>query len=204
MARATNAIVVWTSISVVLAAIGAVALIWTLVATRAGVEVMRGEQRPWVCFFEYDFTMSINGSTPDGSKHNTAWIFAIAYKNFGKTPALRIRSTLEYVILPDGEEPVTPNLIDPDHDSPFAYSNLAPDAQLLSRNVLLTGEELRAMWQGDHAIYLYGRIRYEGTLGSASYTTRVCIQMIYTGTQKDKEGNVIGIRFSAVPKNVYL
>lgn len=57
VARATNAIVAYTGLSVLVAFLGTVALVWTLIATRKATQaavqansIMRDSQRPWVDF----------------------------------------------------------------------------------------------------------------------------------------------------------
>lgn len=50
MAEATEAIVLWTKISIAIGAIGIFGIFWTLYETRSTVGIMRQEQRPWVDF----------------------------------------------------------------------------------------------------------------------------------------------------------
>lgn len=89
VAQATDAIVLWTKISVILGALGAITIVWTLFETRRSVETANRaliiENRPWVFLNPSSFSdLQINENGAQAT-------ILVTLSNTGNNPAQRVQ-----------------------------------------------------------------------------------------------------------------
>jgi type II secretory pathway pseudopilin PulG len=148
----------------------------------------RAEQRPiiWLgpVWSPRFLTFPSSGSGGDNLGH-IAWNWS--YRNYGKTPALKV-STKDFMSI-NGK--VEPNLNQMDSAVPIPPNQEGDDFNTILSKATISQDDYNTLLKIDNAIIISGRITYEDAYGN-KYETQFCLGKLAGGPNAHcKEGNDI-------------
>lgn len=185
-------ILVVSSIGTVTTMVGTGFLLWQIVLTRHAVEdtgkatiamqeaneIARDGMEKQLRAYVHPESFSYI-SQPDETNQNFGWGFAISWKNLGVTPALSA-SMLIWTEVVDGAlaKDFKFDRIAEDH-VPVVFG---PNMPVTSSYALVGAEDVRKVFAGQKALYLWGWVTYKDVFpASPERQTRFCYRMSVTG-----------------------
>lgn len=167
MAQYTEELVFWTRFQVLLAAVGTVALVYSLHLNRRATTAATdasfiarealGAERAWMTMVGPSFGVSLN-SNVSGVTHDRVLVLRVRWKNDGRTPAIKTRASMNYEITDSHDEPA------------IRERFLSNDGALVGPGNVVTTPPQVVDWEtvmkvSNHEkfMFIYSRVQYEDT-----------------------------------------
>jgi hypothetical protein len=146
-------------------------------AVRNSEDSLRLDQRAWVGAVEIDNPSLLDGTRHVYLKQGAAAFFNVVITNTGKTPALKVGTLINWLILPSA----TP--FSPVSGSTTGHPSLTviqPQMRLTlttrMENEQVSRERISALASGSHNLYLFGEISYVDIFGD-QHRTKFCAML---------------------------
>jgi hypothetical protein len=144
----------------------------------------RAEQRPIIWLGTVWSPRFLTSSGGDNLGH-IAWNWS--YRNYGKTPALKV-STKDFMSI---NAKVEPNLNQMNYAAPIPPNKEGDDFNTILSNPTISQDDYNTLLKIDEAIIIFGQITYEDAYGN-KYETQFCLEKLAAGPNAYcKEGNDI-------------